>query len=150
MISHPHKIYTRLLVLLAAIFFLTACSVNGNAFPQIANPPAFDYADGEELRSRMHQLAWELQQLDLALVTELDNNPAFQREVTDTLSNIERIAGYLQSGDISSRHTFLEDGMDRFLTDVRRARTDATLGSPRYYMAGRISGACVNCHNANR
>ncbi|MBT4582884.1 MAG: hypothetical protein HOD07_12530, partial [Gammaproteobacteria bacterium] len=109
-----------------------------------------DYADGEELRSRMHQLAWELQQLDLALVTELDNNPAFQREVTDTLSNIERIAGYLQSGDISSRHTFLEDGMDRFLTDVRRARTDATLGSPRYYMAGRISGACVNCHNANR
>ena len=88
--------------------------------------------------------------MDLALSTEIDGNPAFRQEVIDNLSNIERIGGYLQSGDLSSRHTFLQDGMNRFLTDVRRARTDATLGTPRYYMAGRISGACVNCHNANR
>ncbi len=150
MSSSIQNICSRFLVLIAAIFVLAGCSVNGNSFPQIANPPAFDYADGDELRSRMHQLAWELQQLDLALGSQADNNPTFRQEVIDNLSNIERIGGLLQSGDLSSRHSFLSSGMDRFLADVRRARTDATLGAPRYYMAGRISGSCVNCHNANR
>jgi len=150
MTSRTRRIYIQMISFVAASLFLTACSVNGNSFPQIANSPPFDYADGDELRSRMHQLAWELQQLDLTLATQVDNSPTLRQEVVDNLSNIERIAGYLQSGDLSSRHTFLQNGMDRFLADVGKARIDATLGTPRYYMAGRISGSCVNCHNANR
>lgn len=137
-------------VLLIAAISLLACSTNGDSFPRIANPPAFDYINGEELRSRMHQLAFEVQQLDLSLANEFDDRPDFQRDVVSSLQNIERIAGLLQSGEIPANHPFLRDDMGRFLNDVRRARTDASLGSPRYFMAGRILGACVNCHQQNR
>ncbi|MDG2338137.1 MAG: hypothetical protein P8N94_09140 [Gammaproteobacteria bacterium] len=44
---------------------------------EIANPPPFDYIDGEELRSNMHQLAFELQQLDMALLDAYVDRPAF-------------------------------------------------------------------------
>lgn len=138
------------ILLLIAATSLLACSNNGGSFPRIANPPAFDYINGEELRSRMHQLAFEVQQLDLSLANEFDDRPALQRDVVSSLQNIERIAGLLQSGEIPANHPFLRDDMNRFLTDVRRARTDASLGSPRYFMAGRILGACVNCHQQNR
>ncbi|MDG2338138.1 MAG: hypothetical protein P8N94_09145 [Gammaproteobacteria bacterium] len=42
------------------------------------------------------------------------------------------------------------DDMDRFLSDVRRAKMDAERNVPRYYMAGRISRGCINSHSQNR
>ena len=58
----------RVAIPLIAALTLFGCSANSDSFPQIANPPPFDYIDGEELRSNMHQLAFELQQLDMALL----------------------------------------------------------------------------------
>lgn len=135
--------------LLVVMLVLAACSNSGNGFPGIANPPNFDFADGEELRSGMHQLAYELQKLDIVLMADTDNRPDYQQSVISSLQNIERIAGSIREGDISARHPFLRGDMDRFLADVSRARADASRGSSRYYMAGRVSGACVTCHRAN-
>lgn len=126
---------------------LAACDSNGGAFPHVTNPPPFDYADGEELRSRMHQLAFALQRLDGSLVPEYDERPPFQQSVVDNLRDIERIGESLKFGDLNSKHPFLVVDMDRFLADVRRARGDASRN--RYYMAGRIAGACVSCHTSN-
>jgi hypothetical protein len=126
---------------------LAACSNNGGAFPQVADAPPFDYSDGEELRSRMHQLAFEIQRLDGALATDYEEQSPSQQSIIDTLRNIERIGETLQSGDLSSKHPFLLDGMDRFLADVKRAQWDASRS--RYYMAGRISGGCASCHRAS-
>ena len=126
---------------------LTSCADNGAGFPQVADAPPFDYVDGEELRSRMHQLAFELQWLDSALVTEYDESPISSQSIVDKLRNIERIGKSLQSGDLSTKHPFLMDGMNSFLADVSRAQWDAERN--RYYMAGRIAGACVICHRAN-
>lgn len=130
--------------------FLLACSGSGAGFPQIAEPPPFDYIDGQELRSRMHQLAFELQMLDLSLMTSDDSRPELQDEVLGSLRDIERIANLLREGDMSTTHTFLQADMDYFLTTVQRARMNVESNPPRYYMAGRVSGACVNCHRANR
>ncbi len=127
--------------------FLTACSKNEGAFPHATNPPPFDYADGEELRSRMHQLAYALQRLDRALADDDDEGGPDRQSIVGNLRDIERIAESLQTGDLSARHPFLLDGMDRFLADVNRARRDAA--RDRYYMAGRITGACISCHIAN-
>lgn len=140
------NIISRAVISFIAISFLVACSANPNSFPQIASPPPFDFVDGEELRSNMHQLAFELQQLDMSLASESDGRANFQQEVVDSIRNIESIAGFVQSGDLRTRHPFLLDDMDRFLVDVRKAREDASRRNPRYYMAGRISGGCINCH----
>lgn len=128
--------------------FMVSCAYTGDGgFPQVADPPPFDFVDGEELRSRMHQLAFALQRLDSDLYIEYDEISPNQRSVVGTLRDIERIGESLQDGDLNSKHPFLLDGMRNFLADVSRAQMDAERN--RYYMAGRIAGACVSCHRAN-
>lgn len=129
---------------------LSACSSYDGAFPAVANPPPFDYIDGDELRSGMHELALQLQQLDMTLMTAYIDQPSFQQDIVDKIRNIERIGDRIAETDLSVRHRFLLDDMDRFLDDVRRARIDAERSVPRYYMAGRISGGCITCHRENR
>lgn len=138
-------------VVFVALFclLLASCSSeNGDAFPQIADPPPFDYVDGVELRSSMHQLAYTLLRLDVVLVGEDEEYPVDQDEVVETLRRILQIAESLQDSDLRSRHPYLVGDMYRFLNDVDRAIIDASRRSPSYYMAGRISGACVACHRA--
>ncbi len=127
---------------------LAGCETNNDgAFPQVANPPPFDYIDGEELRSGMHQLAYALQRLDRALAADYDENPRFQQSILDSLNRIERVGRSLRYGDMRTKHAFLANGMDEFLADVDQAKRYAE--RERYYMAGRVTGACINCHKAN-
>jgi len=144
------SIGSRFALIIIATLTLLGCNTASDSFPQIANPPPFDFADGEELRSGMHQLAFELQRLDMSLAEAYVDQPSFQREIVEGIRNIERIASYVRESDLSVRHPFLVGDMDRFLSDVRRARMDAERGVPRYYMAGRISGSCITCHRQNR
>lgn len=129
---------------------LAGCETNNgsnSSFPQVANPPAFDYEDGEELRSGMHELAYALQRLDRALADDYDETTRFQQSVMDSLTRIERIGARLRDGDIRAKHAFLADGMDDFLSDVDLAKQYAE--RQRYYMAARVTGACISCHKAN-
>lgn len=136
-------------VALAAMLLLTTCTNSADGFPRVANPPEFDFVDGEELRSGMHQLAFELQKLDLMLLSENDDVPNDSQNVVASLRNIERIAQTIREGDINSQHPFLRRDMDMFLSDVVRAREDAMRGQTSFYLAGRVSGSCVSCHRAN-
>lgn len=135
----------------AAIFVLASCSGDTNAdrFPQVASPPPFDYVDGDELRSGMHQLAFAVLNLDAELANEnTDEDPIDQQDVIDNLKRIQEVAQELHAGDIRSSHPYLAGDMFRFLNDVDQAIWQASLRSPRYYMAGRVSGACAACHQA--
>ncbi|MDG1858888.1 MAG: hypothetical protein P8I94_07290 [Emcibacteraceae bacterium] len=125
---------------------LVSCTNNGGGSPQFADAPPFDYVDGAELRSRMHQLAFELQRLDSSLVVDYDSHPPVQEDVIDNLRNIERIATELQEGDLSSKHPSLMKDMGMFIADVSRAEWDASRGQ--YYRASRVTGACSGCHRA--
>ncbi|MCG8412832.1 MAG: hypothetical protein MI746_01320 [Pseudomonadales bacterium] len=138
----------RATLLIATLFAMVACTSNDGAFPPIANPPPFDYADGEELRSGMHQLAFELLQLDLLMESEDVRDTNYQQEVVQTLESIERISGRIRQSDLSSRHRFLLDDMTRFLSTVSRAKRNAESNPPRYYATGQVSGACTNCHRS--
>jgi hypothetical protein len=113
-------------------------------------PPGFDIESGQPLNSRMQQLGIALQQLDLSLASRADQPANLQQQVIGSLQEIERIAGFLQAGDVSTSHPFLRDDMNEFLVDVRQARQAVSTNPPRYYMAGRITGKCINCHRANR
>jgi len=137
-----------ILVLLA-----TAISTCAEMTPTVRHeiyPPGFDIESGQPLNSRMQQLGVALQQLDLTLASQEDQPANLQQQVTTNLQEIERIAGFLQASDISTDHPFLRDDMGEFLADVRAARQAVSVSPPRYYMAGRITGKCINCHRANR
>ncbi len=139
-----YKVLSLLLAVFIATFTLAACEGNRGGYNQEAYAPPFAYEYGQDLRSRMPKLAYELQLLDNALIADYDEGPVPQQSIVDSLRNIERIAQSLQPSDLNSRHPFLLENLDRLISDARKAREEAERF--RYYMAGRISGACASCH----
>jgi len=145
--KYKFRMFGQLGALFALLAGLFACSSSGDAlFPQIASPPPFDYADGAVLRSRMHRLAFASQRLDLTLMTSDERGNSTQREVISTLRDIERIAGELEDGDLSTTHGFLRNDMQNFQANLNRALREVERNPPSYYAAGQVTGSCVNCH----
>jgi hypothetical protein len=138
----------KLILLLTLPLALLACSNGSGGFPQIASPPPFDYADGAELRSGMHRLAYASQRLDLALLSSDSRDESSRMVITDSLRDIERISNEIERGDISSNHRFLRADMENFQSMVRRAIREAEGNPPNYAAAGRVSGSCVSCHQS--
>ena len=91
-----------------------------------------------------------MQLLDQALKQDSSEKAAQQQVVVGTLGKIQKIGVGLQAGDAGATHPFLQDMMVDFVDNIRRARTAASLEPPKYYLAGRVSGGCINCHKANR
>jgi hypothetical protein len=130
---------------------ISGCSSDmAAAMRKVTYPPNFKYVSPDELRSSMQQLAYQLQQLDEALMPDIPQDTAQQQKVVGVLGKIERIGSKLQGGNAGASHPFLQDFMQDFLADVDRARSAASLAQPRYYLAGRVSGGCLNCHKINR
>lgn len=144
------KVATRLPAGIAVLLLVVACAGIAPPVRDELYPTDFSVDPGQELGSRMQQLGYELQQLDLALAAEHDEPPNLQQEVTGILREIERIADDVLDRDIPANHPFLLSDMSDFLADVRRARAAASESPPSYYMVGRLSGGCVNCHRSNR
>lgn len=95
----------RVVLLVGSVLAMSACSDPGAMIRKATYPPDFKYVSGQELRSRMNQLAYQVQLLDGALVES--NNPAVQRqEVLDILRDIERIGTSLRAGESGSNHPF--------------------------------------------
>jgi hypothetical protein len=140
----------RSLLLFSTIMLISGCSDFAGAVRKITYPPDFKYVTGQELRSRMEQMAFQLQLLDQALAENNVGRPAQQQQVLGSLRNIRRIASNLQAGEAGSSHPFLQDFMKEFVSDVEQARNTAALDPPSYYFAGRVAGGCVNCHRVNR
>lgn len=140
----------RAVLLFSTVLSISGCSDFAAAVRKVTYPPDFKYVTGQELRSRMDQMAFQLQLLDQALAENNTGQPAQQQQVLGSLRNIERIAASLQAGDAGSSHPFLQDFMRDFVTNVEQARNSAALDPPSYYFAGRVAGGCVNCHKVNR
>ena len=135
-----------------ALVVLTGCADSNpmDIIRQATYPPDFNYVSGQELQDSMDQLGYQLQQLDQALEPAESGEEVQQQEVIAVLGNIERIGTNLRAGDAGSNHPFLQDHMSDFVVDVGRARIAAMGNPPSYYLAGRVSGGCVNCHRINR
>ena len=138
------------ILLLSTVLAIGGCSDFAPVVREFTYPPDFKYVSGQELRSRMDQLAYQLQLLDQALVQSDSGQALQQQQVVETLRNIERIGASLQAGEAGSTHPFLQDFMSDFRNEVGQARTAASMDPPRYYLAGRIAGGCANCHKVNR
>ena len=132
------------------MLLLFSCMAGNGVSSQSSEPEPFQFDDGKELRSRMQQLAYELQILDWYLMNEEDEQINLQEEVLEGLQDIEVLASSLQQNEISASHQFLYDGMEEFLISVREARILAENGDARSTLVTGIVNACSNCHNENR
>lgn len=139
-----------IILLLSAVLVTSGCNDIAAMARKVTYPPDFNYVSEQEFRSQMDQLAFQLQLLDRALVTSNPEQSIQQQQVLDALRNMERIGSSLQAGEAGSSHPFLQDFMKDFMTDVRQARTSASMDPASYYRAGRVAGGCVNCHEVNR
>ncbi|MBQ0712977.1 MAG: hypothetical protein KBT53_08455 [Porticoccus sp.] len=139
-----------IILLLSAVLVINGCNDIAAMARKVTYPPDFNYVSEQEFRSQMDQLAFQLQLLDRALVTSNPEQSIQQQQVLDALRNMERIGSGLQAGEAGSSHPFLQDFMKDFMTDVRQARTAASMDPASYYRAGRVAGGCINCHEVNR
>ncbi len=117
------KMYLRPLVVTMIALLLVACNDLASTFRTFTYPPDFTYVSRAELDSRMHQLAYELQQLDLALAAEHDGPPGLQQQVIGILRDIERIGGNLQAGEAGSNPPFFQAQIASVRGWARQART---------------------------
>ena len=147
----PRLIFICLTVFFSGVLFVLGCSNEFSAaVRKVTYPPDFKYVTAQELRSNMEQLALQMQLLDFALKPENSDKTLQQQQVLDALAKIQKVGVGLQAGDAGATHPFLQDMMTNFVDDIRRARTAASMEPPKYYLAGRVSGGCINCHKANR
>ena len=147
----PRLFFICLTVFFSGIMLVAGCRNEFSAaVRKVTYPPDFKYVTAQELRSNMEQLALQMQLLDFALKPENSDKTAQQQQVLDSLGKIQKIGVGLQAGDAGATHPFLQDMMRNFVDDIRRARTAASMEPPKYYLAGRVSGGCINCHKANR
>ncbi len=138
----------KLLLVFSLFIVVSACSDFASNVRKVTYPPDFKYVSPAELRSHMQQLAYQMQLLDAALAS--DTQQVDQKKVVDILHTMESVGSNIKAGEAGSNHPFLEDYMGDFVSNVTQARLAAEQNPPRYYQAGRISGACTNCHKVNR
>jgi uncharacterized membrane protein YccC len=140
----------RIMLSILVVSTFSACDNTAATIRRVTYPPDFTYVSGQQLRSRMSQLAFQLQLLDEALAESNNQQQVQQQQVVSILGNIGRIGSNLQANDAGSNHPFLQNQMRSFVSDVGEARVAASLNPPSFYLAGRIAGGCVNCHSVNR
>ncbi|VAW57796.1 hypothetical protein MNBD_GAMMA07-1635 [hydrothermal vent metagenome] len=140
------------ILLLTIMLTMGGCSDFTAVVRKVTYPPDFKYVTGQELRSHMDALAFQLQLLNKTLIENNNGQSKLdqQQQVLGILREIELIGSSLQAGEAGSNHPFLQDYMKKFLSIVVQARRSASSNPPNYYFVGRVSGGCISCHNAHR
>jgi hypothetical protein len=144
-----------MLMIIAYTSLLVGCSNQFAAsLRKVTYPPEFKYTVKNELRSDMGELAQQVRILDQALYEQHDktdvNKEQQRQQVLVALQKISNIAAKLEATKSGANHPFMQNYMQDFIAKVDQARVAASLQQPRYYFAGKVSGACTNCHVINR
>jgi hypothetical protein len=136
------------LLLLAAMVFLAGCQ-NGvlEKIRKVTYPPDFNYISKEKLTDTMQTFAW--------YTTLLDNNLRDTSSVTrdqllsaiEILEKMEKLSMRLGTESLSSNHNIVSFNIDAFRESIVDARKGLQQSPPNYYLAGTLSGYCINCHS---
>lgn len=139
----------RVLLIPGLALILAACDSDNQAqTSNTPNAPAFGPAGSQASSSPMSQLSYQLALLDREL-EEDEYNMTEQSEVVTILTEMVDITSMLMAEDAGESHAFLQDDLAEFREQLGAARLAAQSDPPRYYLAGRIAGGCVNCHEVS-
>ena len=124
-------------LLLIALVSIASCGSNRgegniNTLPQ-----------DDKLYSEMWSLASMTDELD-ALMKQPDVD---QGAAVALLEKMESAVSALREKKERRKHPMLADNIDSFFKEVSAARTGAQATPPNYFSAGKVSGACVYCHD---
>ena len=148
------KRMSRMVIVLSCAAMLSCTSQFATQMRKVTYPPDFVYTEKRDLRSGMAELAQQLVSLEYALIHMPENTiaakEAQRNNVLYSLREMQRIASTLKASRTGANHPFMEDYMQEFIATVDKARGAASIENPRYYFAGKVSGACTSCHSINR
>lgn len=136
--------------LIFCCLMLVASCDNGDQSASIGsdNAPAFGTEGLETTSSPMARLSYQLALLDRELVED-EYNVTEQPEVVAILTEMEAITNSLMAENAGESHAFLQEDLADFSELLGTARQSAESSPPRYYLAGRIAGGCINCHEVS-
>lgn len=122
-----------------------ACSATTRT-RDITYGPDFRYIPKTEVTSTMSKLASEVVVIDEILRREGPRTEAERTEIVARLETMETLARALTAPGARTNHPKLDEHLDRFRTDIVRAREAAAVDPPSYFLAGSIAGSCLYCH----
>ena len=109
-------------------------------------PPSFNYISAEQMESTMWALAGHASELDRLMSDSTAGDEALQAQVIWLLAEMDRDARALGLGNWPSNHPRVSRNVEAFRREIGAARRAAELDPPNYFLAGSVSGACVQCH----
>ncbi len=121
---------------------------SGPVMAQTAMPPTFNANESQQTDSNMSQLGYQLALLDRELLED-EYNQIDQDIVVSILRQMEMISSSFMAEDAGESHAFLQEDMATFIASIIDARVAAAARPPRYYLAGKVAGGCVNCHSVS-
>lgn len=134
----------------AAGALATAAPLACSSLREHTYPPRFNYIPKERLQSTMWRLAAQLSELDRRMRAPDAASRPSQDEVVRLLAEMERDARELGPGGWPSNHPRVSRGVEAFRDDLQAARRAASRTPPDYFLAGRVAGACLHCHEGGR
>lgn len=109
-------------------------------------PPDFRYIEKKDVKNAMWKFAFGVMNLERILNKDDPLNMDRKIQVVEQLKKMENIAAGLGTTSTRTNHALIDENLDGFREHLRRARMNAELSPPNFYLAGQISGACTNCH----
>lgn len=127
---------------LIALLIIAGCAT----VRKVTYPPDFIYLDRKQLTGSMAHFSINLWRIDDILTNSETVLPYQREEIIDLLRGIEKVADQLGAGPEVTSHLLIDANIDKFKSDVRKAREAVERETPSYFLAGRLSGSCTACH----
>jgi hypothetical protein len=111
-----------------------------------AEAPSFNFISDTELQSAMWQLAAGVADIDRILAPDRVVTAEDRLDVIRILKRMEDATEALGPTGWPSNHPRITRHAGDLHADLERARHAVEREPPSYYLAGTVSGACLDCH----
>lgn len=113
---------------------------------QLTYPPDFTYLEKKEVETLMQNMSAGIGRLD-RLVNEASTSDVTQQQnILNELSSLERIATRLSGGHKQTNQVFINDHIEKFISEIGMAKMYASTVPPNYNKTKNIAYSCQQCH----
>lgn len=145
------RIIHRVFFIIILIFLLSGCQKGVlETVRKATYPPDFNYISKEKLTDTMQSFAWYTTLLDNTLRNTSSVTRDQRLSAITILEKMEKLSLDLGNEELTSNHDIVSFNIDQFRQRIIIARKGLLQNPPNYYLAGSVSGYCLNCHAINK